>query len=550
MIPAATMLNLPLTIGDKVLERLTRPPAAQSDPLVFWNNELYTFLQAQGDRYRSAPIYLDAASTVAHFWDKPIVAGRSMCAAPAVDGGYANQSPNALIRDKTSDLRITATGALSTNPLTTGTPNGTLAISALDRALQAGFVLEFPGGYVKLTANASAGATSLSLRRINADVSISATHVGIARNGYFYQRGSGCPQVNNVVLCGDPNPLMDDPRHNENSRKFACDGIAVNAMGGHYDKVICFNFPGHGMFIGSNTAFSTLEMRFAPWDIIEVHLGYVSVLNCLTGVTLTASDSQFDSITAAGCRDYGTRLHGPNVQGKTIHSWGCQLAHWSDLGGRAEHIEAESSDYGANIFGKSEQGVIKAWSNWYRALLFDGYETSFKAIHADQDNYATTGAADPTGGVYPTGYAVVFRGFNDNVVCPAMIVKGRNGASGFCFGQDNNHNNEGNQLVGSIIGDGSGSYGLDLRQHLVGSNFSFNVNGFIDEVYIRDGVTLFGNKLDFYGTSNSTVRWPGESAGVRHSFSSPGIPNTAQAASPSGFVTGIASSNNITFHVY
>src|SRR3954464_7274202 len=79
----------------------------------YWDDEVYALLQSQGSRYRSAPIYIEAGATISHHWGEPIVAGRTMCVSPTVDGGYQSISPTSLISDRWHDMLIATTASLS-----------------------------------------------------------------------------------------------------------------------------------------------------------------------------------------------------------------------------------------------------------------------------------------------------------------------------------------------------------------------------------------------------------------------------------------------------
>lgn len=523
------MPGIPLVVEsrDIAVARLNRPAAVQEDPLVFWNPEIYDLLQAQGARYRSTPIYVESGSELSHHWDQPIVADRTLCAVPSVDGGYVVPSPNCLVGDRWHNLRITAT---QTKSFAGGSPSGTLSIEALSQSLEAGFVIGFEDGYLLVTATATVGATSLALQRITGNVTVTSGDVAVANNGYFYQRGIGCPLIGPMNLAADPLPLMDDPRNNEATRKYACDGVAVSAMGAVFDKLLIRGFPGHGLWVSNPTALPTLTQRESPWDMWETHVGYANARDCLAGITLNSTDGTFDTLIGGGCRDYGVRLTGGNIQGGKIHGWGCGLGLWLSLGGHIDHAEGENCNYGANIFTPSSIGVIKVWDNRYRGLLMDVYETTIGAIDATHARSETS--ADP----YATGYAFVLSGWNDRVNCQSVLVKASNGANGWVFGSTNNHTNIRNDLKGSVYSsDSSGTYGLRIKQSMSANGLKFDLNGFANCLYFDDGVVLTSNTFDFYGVTGNTIRWADGTTGT---FGTPNIP------------AGVSAANDIEFHVY
>lgn len=508
--------------------RVTRPTVSQASPFTLSDAEFYAWLSAQGSRYRSDSIYLEAASLVEHHCDEPIVAGRTLCAAPSVDLGATKPSPNALIRDRWHNLKVTAT---QTKSFTSGSPSGTLTVSALSLALPAGFVIGLPNqqGFLQLTVNAALGATTISVQRIYTDVSISSSDILYPNNGYFYQRGCGAPVVRNVALVGDPNPRMNPGF--ETSRKYACDGIAIQAMGSLVENVLVDNMPGHGVWISSPAATSTLGGAALIWDQWEPVLGgRICARSCLSGITLGATDAVYNDLTAVGCRDYGVRITGFYTQGKSIHAYGCGVGVSLDGGTLAGSVESENCNFGINLFAASQIGGMLIYDNRYRGLVVETYSANIGSIYIRHGNSETI--ADG----YPTGWAMVVKGFSNRFVCPALDINARAGSKGFLLGEfGNGHVLEDIRIGGLVVGyESPGSRGLEIGQHVKGSGIDLGLNGFANCLYINDGITMSGSTVHIRGTSTNTIRWPGDD--TPRTFTDPHIP--------------VAYTDVIQFHVY
>lgn len=509
--------------------RNTRPVVPRNaDPSVFWDDEFYLWLLSQGSRYRNDPVYVEAASLISHTWEEPFVAGRSLCTPPATDLGKNYPSPNALIRDRWHGLNIVTT---QTKSFDTAHPSGTLTIQALGKALPAGFVIGFPSlQYLQLTANAAFGATSLSVKKIWNDTNVTSGDIATPRNGYFSQQGDPSPRVRDMVLVGDPDPRINPGF--ETARKYACDGIAIEAMGANIENVLISNFPGHGLWINDPLAATTLASLVLPWDVIVPHVGYVEVERCLSGITIGSTDGKFDTLIASGCRDYGVRLKGFSIQGNKIHGFGSYgPGVWMENGGMVGTVEGESSDYGVDISGRAQCNSVWAYNNTYRGVLIDSYEVSIGTISVQHNS----GATDSN--YYPTGYALIVHGFSNRFTCPSIHLDAKNGSYGMLLGKITyDHTLEEVRVAGRITGTESpGDYGLVIGQPLNGSVVDMNVNGFLNNVWMWDAVTLAGNTLNFRGTSAQTIRWPN---GVTGTFQTPNIP------------VAINNANKVNFHVY
>jgi hypothetical protein len=508
--------------------RNKRPRVIQSTaPNVLSAADLDAWMLSQGSRYRSTSIPIDAATQISHCLSEPIIAGRGLIDGDAgMVAGQNSPSPTSLIKDRWHDLVITAT---ETKTFSVATPQSTLAVEAIDRVIPAGFVISFDGGSLTVMVSAAVGAVSLTLRRIHFDVTVNSNDEAIAANGYFYQQGEGSPLLSTMALVGHPDPHISPG--SESARKYSCDGVAVSAMGGIYQNLELFNFPGHGLWVSSPTNFSTLAQLQLPWDKIELYLDNIWVGHCLSGITVAATDAQFSTLVAAGCRDYGIRFLGYAGQGSQMHCYGCGVGVSIPNGIYANIIQAETNNYGGEVFGYSQIGSWRGFGNTYRGLLVDSLSVNIGSLLLSHSSGATS--ADP----YPTGWAAVVRGFSDRFMCSQVGIDADSGAKGLMLGQDGYaHDLFEMQLKGRITGYNSpGPDGLRIGQTVVGSDLNLNVNGFANCLWISNGVSLAGNTIRIRGTSTNTVRWADGTTGT---YAAPNIP------------AAVSSANEISFHVY
>jgi len=558
------MVELPLVVTtDQPLIRNTRPthPAWTTDPVRPWDPDIIAYLEAQGDRYRETPIIVEAGSYVSSFWDKPIVASKTMCAEATEHLDYNSPSPKFLIGDEWHNLRFTVTGV--GNVVFTDANPHTITVSPLPKALKAGFVLQITKtvagnpdvvtyAWLTLMADAAEGATSISCKRIYWDWTVDTGQVITACNGYFYQQGTPAVMLQNLCLLGDargdPNtPGGDCLEYYENwtywdtlrTNKYSCDGVALRSSGAVIENLLICGFPGHGLYFSHSEWSGSNTSMHMPWDAKwECQIGKVTVAGAMAGITFIAVDGQFESLIAYGCRDYGIRLKGGNIQGDTIHTWGNNLGLWMSLGNQINQIEAEYCTHGMCAIGDTCQiGAIKAWGNLRTGVLFDVYQSTVGSMHIQQ---GFRGGEDgntednPIWDYYPTNYALVIRGYISSFICDSVFVETTNGVNGFVLGQDNNFVITAVHLRGTILGsttnNNPGAYGLRIRQDMSGSTLDFYIYGYggrtIDaaptyDLYFDDYLFLDGNSLKFRGPSVNTVRW---SDGTTGTFGTPNIP--------------------------
>ena len=567
-------LYLPLSIAGNAppIIRNTRPThPAFADPVTIWDEDVIAFLEAQGDRYRETPILLEAASYVAHFWDQPLVASKTMCAEAATAGDYDSPSPKFLIGDNWHNMAFTVTEVddvvfNDTNP-------HAVDVSALPKALKAGFVLQFTGlagatSYLVLMADAAQGATSISCRKLYWNWTVYTDQVVTACNGYYYQQGVPASMLQNLCLVGDPRGVNDadmlefyrpdDQGYWDGLRThdYSCDGVAIRASGAVVDNLLIVNFPGHGLYMSGSEYGGTNTSMHLPWDTKwENQIGTVTVSGAMAGITFSAVDGQFDSLIASGCRDYGIRLNGGNIQGNMIHTWGNTLGLWMSLGNQINQIEAETNLHGMCALGDTCQiGAIRAWDNLRTGVLFDVYQSTVgsmwikQGFQGSEQVHPYHDSVNPISSSYPVNYALVIRGWTGGFVCPSIYIFTTNGVNGFQLGQDNNFVNRGVHLKGFIAGEDAtaGLYGLRICQDLTGSTLDFNISGYDRALWFDDYLFLDGNSFKFRGPSVNTVRW---SDGTTGTFESPNIPAILSAHNEVTFYLTESLTTNLV-HLY
>ena len=483
--------------------------------------------------YRTSPIYLDAANSVSYYTNKPIVAARSMCGEPSVDGGYATFSPNALIRDRYYNLVVTATGNCTLN---SGHPTDTLNIAALDRALPAGFVLDFTGGgIVQLTTAAALGATNLSVARIYTDVAITTSQTGAPINGTFAQKGTCYPKINDVVLVGDPNPLIS--RGFDAGRKYSCDGIAISAMGTRIRNVNISNFNGHGVWVSYPYNSSTVYGISSPWDVEKLFLDDITVANCFSGVTVNSTDPVIGTITAREIRDYGVRFNGFANQVGTIHAFGCGTGVYCKGNVYADKLQGETSGYGVilgDLSDKSQISQVRAFNNTYVGLAINVGNTWIGSAIVDHSSTSIDGNPAGANGVAATGYSTVLGSYADSVTINYLRISCTGNARGLMIGNSGSKTIGAIDLSGVIIGS-TGTYGIHVPYSMTACNLNFVVGGFTYGVYFGNTSVLTANRIILRGPSATTIRWADSTTGT---FDTPNIP------------TGVNNNNYVSIHPY
>lgn len=508
------------------ITHLSRPniPSTGVPPLTLTPAEYKAYLASlPPERYLDEGIELEAGSSIESLWSEPLVASTALCSMPGVIGGASRFSPKALIHSRWHDLAVVVEQDVTmTNPAT-----AIIDVSSVDRDLPKGFVFGFyNNGWneMLLLANVAAGATTMQVQTINHNVNIPNGSTLLTAPGYFYQHGVGSANLRNLMLVGDPANMLIDPRNNNDGDTFNCDALAISGMGTLLDNIYIYNFPGHGLRIQSPTLSDSLIGNIARthFDFWECTMnGMISVFNALAGTTIDAPDAKFNKITGAGCREYGLKLNGPNIQGNTAHCWGCKLGAWVNLGGSINHIEGENCDYGMNVlYTPCEMGTLKVWGNKYRGIYLAPYDTTVACISAEQSDPSTTGTADPSGELRPTGLALLIGDFTDRLICGNIVCVGKGGASCMQIGIDHNHTITEMMLRGTIRGEsGSSSKALHIKADMDGCELDFGVsatpaNGFPHAVRMESNVVLTGNRLLFRGPAANKILWPNGAIGT------------------------------------
>jgi hypothetical protein len=490
-------------------------------------------LQALSD-YRTSPIPMESGCLIegSAGFNSILIASESMCTPPSVDGGCMVPSPNALIKDGYYNLLVTA-GASHT--FTAGAPTATLAVSAIDRALPAGFQIKFPAGYLVLTAAAAAGATSLALSRLYNDVAVVSSDVAINANGYFPQGGICCPTVRNWLLCADPNPRISSNFAFETTRKYACDGLAFEASAALIQNLILTGFPGHGIYASYALDPATQSANFAPLDHEKIHIENTTVRHSLCGLTIAATDAVTDNHTSQGCRDYGMLLLGNAIQVGKNHNFGCGIAAMllSGAGTIGDgNWELENSGIGLDVAETAAGSIIgasvRAFSNSHCDARIMAPNCYVAAIHINNST-TTADGGDPN----PTGYSVVIGTYADRLDLPSAYIDTTSG-NGLLIGSNASDTLQCQQINARV--GGSGTHACHVAGHLAGTHLNVvlddsHTNGF----YVEDGIALTANRITLRGASSRPTRWADGTTGT---LGSPNIPS------------GVRTSNQIEIYTY
>lgn len=508
--------------GDSILSQVTRPYIPIASFAGLSNTERRTWLQSLGNHYRSVPLYLEAASYVSgqQGLATPLVAATSLCNAPVSDGGATTFSPNGLVCDRYYTMSLTAGSTLAlTAPAT-----GNLTVTATDRALPKGFAIFFQsgaghtGGIVQLTAAVSAGATTLPVSTIYTNTDIVSTQVGKPLNGYYSQGGIPSPIVRDLQLSADPNPVMSPGA--EGSRYYACDGLALSAIGSTIENVTAFGFPGHGFYLTYPLNHTTANNSFSPWDFEKNTYNGLAAHDCLTGISILCTDARYDQLAAVNCRDYGVQFVGSDAQGGTVHSYGVVgtgIKAWLRTFG--SHWYGDSCYYGIDLTGAgSIINSVRCFNNTYSGLRIFGTANKVGAAILEHTATGTNGTG--------TGYTAFFSSSAGySTIRDLTILGGASGANGVLLGDNTSTTLSSITLNGQIFG--AGTYGLKVVCPLSGCDMNLYIAGYTNDVYFTSDATLTGCYLRFKGATAATIHW---SDGTTGTFGTPNIPVAVAAA--------------------
>lgn len=518
------------SIGNSEVDVFTiRPSIIQASFAALTNNERKLWLQSLGRNYRTTPIQIEAGCLIAGTRGKayPIVAGQGMCVAPGSDGGATTYSPKALINDKYYTLRLTAAGTSAlTQPAT-----GSVAVSAIDRALPKGFTYYFnsgaghDGGLLQLTADVAAGATSLPSSTIYTNTDVVSTQTGGPLNGYFHQGGFPGAQIRDMMLVADPATPMSPG--SEGSRYYACDGIAYSAIGSTVENCSVWGFPGHGYYLTYPLNHTTANGAFSPWDFEKNTYNGLNAHDCLSGITIVCADSRYDQLAAVNCRDYGVQFIGNDAQGGTIHAYGIVgtgIKTWLRTFG--SHWYGDSCYYGIDIAGTgSIINSVRCFNNTYSGLRIFGTANKIGAAILEHSATGTNGTG--------TGFTCFFSSSASySSIRDMTILGGASGANGVLFGDNTAVALSGTTLNGQIFG--AGTYGLKVVCPLSGCDGNLNIVGYSTCLHFTNDATLTGCNLQFKGATGGTIRW---NDGTTGTIGTPNIPSA------------VSSANTITFTV-
>lgn len=498
--------------------------SVSSDRIVATEASIRAWLQAQ-DNYTDDPINITNAGALYQRdgFAKPIVGSETLCAQPGgSDTGSSVPSPNAVVCDPYYDVVVTAGETLTLN---SGNLTDTLTVSALDRALPYGFAFKFGSEFCQLNAAASAGATSIAIRRMNADCAISSSETAVAANRYTSQAGVMNCIIPRLAVFGDPDPMINPVPATEAglARKYACDGIAFAGQGHQLGWLNVGNLPGHGiiaMQIGDSV---TRAGFYTPWEREVVYLDYATIWHCFSGLTTNVIDGYWNNLDIQGCHDYGAHFLTSSVNsGDKIHAYGCGTAIACEGRVRFNYLEGENSTRGVDLIagsGGSQIGHIRAYGNSTSAVRVFGDDTSIQSMLIDHAINAT--------------YGLEIGNFADHTAIHHAVVNLSSTASGVLLGNSARGADCTMSLLRARVNGGSGGFaGVVIDQPFAGTHLDLTIDGsFTNDFYMSSTGDLAGCTLILRGPSSSTITWPDTTTGT---FGTPSIP------------AGLSSTNTIT----
>lgn len=479
------------------------------------NAEYRSWLASQ-ERYRDTPIYTTRGGLLSSGgFTNPYVASEAMCVQPAVDGGNAAWSPNALICDKWS--RRTRFTTSTTVTLTAGSPTANLTVSALPYDLPKGLGLTFGSGYVVLTTAAAAGATTINVGRINANVTITSGETATYTPSSTFRDGNSSFTMRDTLLLGNPNPVLDSSSWT--STKYACDGFSGYFNGLTLDNVIAAGFPGHGFYLTYSNLQSQMYGYPSPIDFVEVNVGLLRATRCLTGITLASTDPTARQLITKECRDVGVRILGSAAQIGSVHAYGCGAGMYGGAGFDFDCalLETENCNYGTHAGGSETKiGILRAFTNAYVAFRATGSRISLGAANITHASTANDGFDAST-----TGMAVAIGSYCDYSNFRNMQVVCSGAANGVYLG----HYTPKTLTECTWTGNINGGSGIGLRVVgpfsggvIAGSVSGFSGGGF----YVNNAGVLLGSRIELRGPSATTIRWADGTTGT---FGTPNIPS-------------------------
>jgi hypothetical protein len=481
------------------------------------NTIISDFLQEQGARYRTERLPLTSGVIVRsrEGWERPsYVASTAMFVAPGVDGGSSTFSPDSLIGDDLYSVQVVANDTAS---LTAGSPTDTLTVEAIDRNLPAGFGLLIDSdNRFQLDAAATAGATSLSIRRMAADCTINDEDVAIAGNRFVSQQATLAPVIDGLLLMGDPDPYMNEVAASNAGRPYSLDAIASNAIGIQIRNTAIGGFEGHGIFIAA--AGNSNDAAGRPYTLNNEQgvIDTVLVERCLTGATIGANDFLVNVLYASACRDYGLHtLANTNTTATIVHCYGTAgSAIEADGCLRALYLEGETSVTGIDLDGTGSQVfAMRTYNNTTRSVRIitpHGYYGSIRADH---------GVAG--------SHCIEVNQYADYTTIEHFVAVASGTCNGVQIGGGADRTLKLKKIAGTITTSGNGAKGLDIECDMAGTDIDVTVDDtdFTTEFHMDPGVEFDGCTITFRGPSAATIVWPDATTGTL------GTPNVPSAIS-------------------
>lgn len=534
----------------------TMATALGTDTLILEEADIRAWYATQDRRSETYEIEAGQVVEGARGFQRAIVGTQELCEQPATDPGWYWPAYNAIVASKYASLRLTPTASctISGGALATGS----LEVASVPRDLPQGAVLMFkhnttitPYYYVQLTANvsASAGTTTIPVRKIFADVAITTSFTGFWGGRYASQRASNVPTVSDLLVCAEPDSWFASSREYMSAGlKYATDGFHFNNSGIKGRNLKAHGIIGTGIRLSHAGSESTNTGTQGPWDNSWSFYDNLQADTCLTGIVVQGGDEKYGNMYASNCRDFGIMLAATANHVASAHGWGCQTGVGIVGSINCASLDGADSDFGVELH--SWEGInsgretkianLTVYNNIYSGFRCsqDSVSIGQALIEANSNGTTSVDKLNMFGGDTAfTNWGAVLGSWSDYFSCPALKILTANTANGLNIGHNAGKTLTFVDIAGTIAKlSGAGTtYGLRVRAPLAASVLAMGVYGFTNGFYVDTGATLTGNRIVLRGPSATTIRWADGTTGT---FGSHTVP------------TAVASANSVSILPY
>ena len=524
----------------------------RTDPQQISDAELQAWLDSRTPRTTS--LVVDTCQPIVGVGGTvPLVADSSLCVETGPDpvDGTATASRNALITSRWWSESTTTAGSGLLGTLTTLAPTLTVNVAALPSAWPLGLGISTPGNVVMvLNAAAAAGATSITLRRLNANATINGGDVLTVSPTYYPQGGATAARIENYSLIANPDTLPNSQNIYNDELKYVCDGIRTKIRGQTIVNNQVALFPGHGIWLSYRNVTNSLYGREMPWEREECRLLDNTVRNCLTNFSIDATDVIVRGCVSTLARDIGFNCttNCGAVEMSQTHSYG------DTLGYNLKNVRGSGFYIDNDLFGMELNGSynyladVKALGNqhtnvrfWADNSVLDGYDCNFSRSAAD----AATIATNPLFAIQPllylktwpdancVGYGLVVGSYADESKIQNVNIRCTgDAANGIRVGHNTGKTLAHLTLTGRVTSDTAARSGLDIPAPLRDSTINLYLSG-NRGLYVEAAATLTRNTITLRGPGATPVRWGDTTTGT---FATPNIPVAVSAANTITFI--------------